>query len=206
QREHAAHVAGDHRQVLELFGLDARRHLRLRHFDERRFSRDRDGFGDAGERQHEVDRDRRIDGQVHAVADRRLEPGQLRLDVVDAGFEARNKKGALGVGDARAHDAGARVGDRDGHTGKNGITLVEGAPVERAGSLRKRRSDADEHQAQNNRYPMPYTKVREPHICLLSGYRVTDLWSVSVPPAEDTTRLAGPPDILPPQKSLLYAW
>jgi hypothetical protein len=125
--------------------------LRLRHLDQRGFPGHRDGFRHVRERKLEIERDRRIDCQRHAISDRRLESGQLRLDVVDAGIETRNEEITLGVGDAGSHHAGARIGRRDGHPWQNGVTLIEGPPVERARALRKRHPGAHQQQAQNER-------------------------------------------------------
>ncbi len=136
QLEHAADGPRNHRQVLQFGGLNGVGNLRLRRLDERRLTGDGERLVEAGQRQFEIDRDRRVDAQSDVVTQRLRETGQLRLDLIGAWLEAGQEILSFSVGHARADHAGGRVGNRHGYTWKDGVAVVDDAAVERACCLR----------------------------------------------------------------------
>src|SRR5215217_981245 len=172
QLQHAADRAGDHRQVLQLGRLDRVRDLRLRRLNERGLAGNGQRLVDPCQCELEIDGERRVDIEPDVFTQRLRESGQFRFDLVSARFESWEEVLSFRVADCGTYNARGGVRNSDGHSGQNGVCLIDDTAVERARCLRigHRR---DRHQTHCD-YRLAYTFLRHPHSLTSWGERITE--------------------------------
>ena len=194
-------VAIRRRQIVELLGRDVAADLRRRDVDERRFTGDRQRFGEAAHFHRQIQRGRLSDDERDSPAVQRLEAFELRGDAVPSGHELRSEVAALGAADELAHRTRIFVRDDDVHARQDATLGVNDSSAEfRRALLRqcrrgcaRTRIQSEQPKCQSSHLPLQVETCRRLNASRPSGSppKNTDLKTHDAPAQLEVQAISG---------------